>query len=136
MDEIEFRKRVYANPVAPEQELLDAARDNPDYQKILDQTQAMDQQLDALVKDIAVPDGLRSKLLEIPAQSAEATGKPGSIAETPAANASFFNYYAVAASLLLVLGITFTIGSSDVPSATMFSPIYIASLMSLRWSPH
>jgi len=118
MDEIEFRKRVYANPVAPEQEVLDAARANPDYQKILDQTHAMDQRVDAVVKGIAVPDGLRSKLLEIPAQSAETTSNLGNIALSPAANSSFFHYYAVAASLLLMLGITFSIGSSDVPSAT------------------
>ena len=42
MDEIEFRKRVYANPQTPDQEVLDAAGNNPDYQKILDQTQAGD----------------------------------------------------------------------------------------------
>lgn len=35
MDEIEFRRRVYANPQSPEQELLDAASDNPDYRKFL-----------------------------------------------------------------------------------------------------
>lgn len=118
MDEKEFRKRVYANPAAPEQELLDAARQNPDYQKILEQTQAMDQDLGALVKGIAVPDGLKSKLLEIPAQSLDATSAVGADIQIPAANASFFHYYAVAASLLLMLGITFSIGLSDVPSAT------------------
>ena len=116
MDEIEFRKRVYANPAAPEQELLDAARDNPDYQKILDQTQAMEQQLDAAANAVAVPEGLISKLLAIPQQETEVTGSVGMVASAPAANSSLFNYFAIAASLLMVIGVTFTLSVNRGPT--------------------
>ncbi len=118
MDEIEFRKRVYANPAAPEQELVDAARDNPDYQEILNQTQAMERQVDAVVNAIAVPEGLEAKLLAIPQQATEVTGSVGTVARSAAANSSFFNYYAIAASLLLVIGVTFTLSSNRGPTVT------------------
>lgn len=39
MDKIEFSQRVFANPQDVDQEILDAARDNPAYQKILDEIQ-------------------------------------------------------------------------------------------------
>ena len=63
MDEIEFRKRVYANPQTPDQEVLDAAGNNPDYQKILDQTQELDTDVTTMVNNVEVPAGLKEKLL-------------------------------------------------------------------------
>ena len=125
MDELEFRKRVYANPGAPEQEVLDAARDNPSYQKILDQTQELDSELGSVLSGVVVPDGLKEALLQIPASNLEIdTSLPGTssavdnaISDKPAANAaSFFQYYAMAASLLLVIGVVFTLTFESGPN--------------------
>ncbi len=126
MDELEFRQRVYANPSAPDQKTLDAAGDNPTYQKILAETQRVENELDSLLSSVVVPDGLKESLLEIPEKENEeeissVAGKVGSIngaSEKPAANAAnFFQYYAIAASLLLVIGVTFTLNFSTGPSS-------------------
>lgn len=106
MDEIEFRKRVYANPLSPEQELLDAARENPEYQKILDQTQELETDVTKMVTGISVPADLKEKLLAVPSQSAT---NPESLMQNEAANSSYFQYYAVAATLLLAIGVTFSL---------------------------
>lgn len=106
MDEIEFRKRVYANPQSPDQDLLDAARENPDYQKILDQTQELDTDVTKLVTGVAVPEGLKEKLLTL---SADADTSPEALMNREAANSSYFQYYAVAATFLLAIGVTFSL---------------------------
>jgi len=59
MDELEFRKRLYANPKNPHRELLDAAQNNPDYQKILDETQELEADVTQLLGSVTVPQGLR-----------------------------------------------------------------------------
>lgn len=126
MDELEFRQRVYANPTAPDQDILDAARDNPTYQKILDETQRIENDIESLVTSIVVPDGLKESLMNIPATDTEeqvssVAGSVGTVASTndkPAANAaSFFQYYAIAASLLLVIGVTFTLNFQSGPTS-------------------
>jgi len=43
MDELEFRKQVYANPRDLDEEILEAARANPDYQKLCDETVSFDE---------------------------------------------------------------------------------------------
>ena len=49
MDELEFRKRVYANPRDLDQEILELARANPDYQKIIDETLTLEDSLGSLI---------------------------------------------------------------------------------------
>lgn len=117
MEESEFRERVYANPGAPDQELLDAARDNPSYQKILDHTRQMEHEIASLLTGVVVPSGLKESLLEIPGLNAEINEPQAAGVDTvapagdrSAANAaSFFQYYALAASLLLAIGVVFTL---------------------------
>jgi hypothetical protein len=117
MEESEFRERVYANPGAPDQELLDLARDNPAYQKILDQTRLMETEIASVLKGVVVPKGLRESLLQIPSRNAQSNEEQAARVESvvpagdnSAANAaSFFQYYAMAASLLLVIGVVFTL---------------------------
>lgn len=127
MDELEFRQRVYANPSTPDQEILDATRDNPTYQKILEETQRVENELGSLLSSIVVPDGLKESLLDIPETENEeeissVAGNVGAVSgtsEKPAANAaSFFQYYAIAASLLLVIGVTFTLNFDAGPSSS------------------
>ena len=105
MDEIEFRKRVYASPKELDRETLDATRDNPAYQKILEQTRALELELDSLVSGVAVPGGLKEKLLAIP-DTANGSNKVSNIHST---RLSFFQYYALAACLLLALGVSFSL---------------------------
>ncbi len=111
MDEIEFRQRVYANPQDVDQEILDAARDNPAYQKILDQIQELEAGVTSLVNSIEVPEGLQEQLMSIPADTRI------DLVDRPAANSSFFQYYAIAASLLLAVGVTFSITFNSGPSS-------------------
>ena len=114
MDELEFQKRVYANPEEVDQEVLDAARDNPAYQKILDQARELNAAVTSLVNNISVPSGLADKLGAIPADDEAAT----KIASKPAANSNFFQYYAIAASLILASGVTFLISDHNEPQVS------------------
>jgi len=124
MDEIEFRQRVYANPAAPDEEVLAAARENPAFQKILDEAQKMDADIHDLVSGIVVPEGLHNRLLDIANEdgiealdSGENDDPIPSILGVPPANSSFFQYYAMAACLLLVIGVTFTLTYKPGPTA-------------------
>ena len=118
MNEIDFRRQLYANPQKVDQELLDAARGNPVLQKILEQTQELDTELVAVMNNVEVPAGLADKLMAIPAAAPTETGMEnlGGVASKPAANSNFFQYYALAASVLLALGITFSLTINSGPS--------------------
>jgi hypothetical protein len=100
MNEIDFRKRVYTDPAAADQEILDSAASNPDLQNILDQTQKMDEDMREIINAVDIPHGLKEQLLSI--SEAEQTSSTSSdtlnaLAEKPAANANIFQYFAVAA---------------------------------------
>lgn len=115
MDELEFRKRIYENPREVEQDVLDAARANPDYQKILDETVELEDVLGSLLNSTELPNGLAAKLMAIPATDAvdSTHGNTVSIASNVSHINSkkqiFFQYYAIAASLVLALGVTFSL---------------------------
>lgn len=104
MDELEFRKRVYANPEDPGPEAMAAARDNPAYQQILDQAVEIDERLRGATRDIDVPAGLEAELLQI-ARTDPVDGR-----DQPAGpnRARVYRYYAIAASLLLIVGVVYT----------------------------
>ena len=116
MDELEFRKRLYANPNTPDQELLDAAQNNPELQKILDETQELEADVTQLLSSVAAPQGLRDQLLNIPSQ-AESETATTVFPDRAAANSSYFQYYAVAATLLLAVGVTFSLMFNSGPSS-------------------
>lgn len=118
MDELEFRKRVYANPRDLDQEVLDAARANPDYQRILDETLEFENSLGSLIEATELPEGLVENLLSIPEQDElEADAAMSNVSPIRAKKQSFFQYYAVAASLLLAVGIAFSLSINNGPSA-------------------
>ncbi len=121
MDELEFRKRVYANPRYLESEVLDAARANPAYQKILDETVAFEDSLGTLVASAEAPAGMMERLLAIPEgdeSGEDIAAQPGSIVSPIRANTpSSFHYYAVAASLVLAVGIIFSLSFNNGPSS-------------------
>ncbi|PCI81189.1 MAG: hypothetical protein COB20_02165 [SAR86 cluster bacterium] len=114
MDELEFRKRVYANPRDLDGEVLEAARANPDYQKIVDETLAFEDSLIPLIESAETPEGLMAQLLSIP-ETAASVGS--NVSAIRAKKQSFFQYYAVAASLVLAVGIVFSLSVNSGPSS-------------------
>lgn len=122
MDELEFRKRIYANPRELEQEVLDAARANPPLQKILDESLKFEASLGDLLASPEIPEGLAGRLHAIP-EADNANGDETVVADQSnvrplrASKPSFFQYYAVAASLILAVGIVFSLMSNTGPSS-------------------
>ena len=119
MNEIEFRKRLYTNPLEVDQELLAAAAADPALQKILEQTRELETEVAAVVNAVEVPSGLADKLMAIADTASTDTHlqKLEDVASKPAANSNFFQYYAIAASLLLALGVTFSLTFDSGPSS-------------------
>ncbi|MDQ9092889.1 DUF3379 family protein [Pseudoalteromonas haloplanktis] len=70
MDDLEFRRRVSAQPNSTEKELLDFAEQHPERQAFIDDMQAFDTQL-AEALDIPVPKGLAERILANTAAHAE-----------------------------------------------------------------
>lgn len=119
MDEIEFRKRVYTNPLAADQEILDIAAGNSELQETLKQTQNMEKDMHGIMNSVSVPDGLKEKLLAIPEMEQPEDSSAATLqalAAKPAANSNYFQYFAVAASLVLALGVTFSLTYNSGPS--------------------
>lgn len=117
MNELDFRTRLYADPQEADQELLDAAAGDPVLQKILDQTRELDTEVAALMNNVAVPAGLADKLMAIPATASTDSENLEELAAKPAANNNFFQYYAVAASMLLAVGIIFSLTFNSGPTS-------------------
>ncbi|PCJ25924.1 MAG: hypothetical protein COA96_06670 [SAR86 cluster bacterium] len=109
MDELEFRKRVYANPNDLDQETLDAARDNSALQEILEQTQMLDAAVDSITNTVDVPAGLKEKLMAIPASADSSIVAENNVTSINSGKLRFFQYYAMAACLLLAVGVTFSL---------------------------
>lgn len=120
MNELDFRKRVYIDPQAADQEILDSAASDPDLQNILDQSQKMDEDMRGIMNAVEIPAGLKEKLLAIP-ETEHAASTPNdtlkALSEKPAANSSVFQYFAIAASLMLAVGVTFSLTYNPGPSA-------------------
>lgn len=115
MNELDFRKRVYANPSDLDQEVLNAAASNPALQKILDELLEFNNEVSAVAHAVPVPVDLAERLLAISATAnADASGRGAS---KPFSN-NFFQYYALAASLLLAVGIGVIVSLGSDPTAT------------------
>ena len=121
MDELEFSKRVHANPRDLDEEILEAARANPDYQKIVDETLKFEDSLVSLLEDPEAPEGLMAQLLSIPGkddvETVTAPPTNSNVSHIRASKQSFFQYYAVAASLVLAVGIVFSLSVNGGPSS-------------------
>ncbi|MFC3093237.1 DUF3379 domain-containing protein [Alteromonas sediminis] len=62
MDELEFRRRVYANPDDTSHDIGSAAKSDPNKQQFLSETRALNEQLKTAA-NIPVPDNLADKLI-------------------------------------------------------------------------
>lgn len=121
MDELEFRKRVYANPRDLDDEILELARANPAYQKIVDETLAFEDSLGSLIESSETPEGLITQLLALPEtderESATVASASSNVSPIGAKKQSVFQYFAVAASLILAVGIVFSLSINGGPSS-------------------
>lgn len=109
MDELEFRQRVYSNPHDLDKDVLEAANNNPAYQNILKELQELDTKVGSLLNNVAVPAELAEKLLAIPDQTIAEAVAPGEVTPMASSKQNFFQYYAMAACLLLAVGVTFSL---------------------------
>lgn len=106
MDDLEFRKRVFANPQDQDPEFLAAAAANPERSRVLSQLQALDVRVAKAAHSIPVPADLAARLKTRTAP-VQATEKPG-----------MRRYLAVAASLILAIGLVLSPGLiTERPSA-------------------
>lgn len=100
MDELEFRKRVYTDPARLDEETLQAASENPEFQRILDQTKTLDKRISTAAQSTAVPEGLHARLLAIAeSESSQSSARPKSNANQP-----WYRNFALAASLVVAIG--------------------------------
>jgi hypothetical protein len=69
----------------------------------------MDEDMRGIINAVGIPDGLKEKLLSIPEAEQTSSDTLNLLAEKPAANSEVFQYFAVAASLMLAAGIIFSL---------------------------
>lgn len=116
MDELEFRKRVYSDPDQLDQEVLAAAAADPDLNHILEQTRDLNKRLQDATGGDSAPDGLRARLLAIPDGTADERGDD-ELAARRTQNRRLVRYYAIAACLLLAVGLGIALPFNRGPSA-------------------
>ncbi len=107
MDELEFRKRIEADPHTMDQEILDAASANPGLQRILDQTRFLENRISDEVAATAAPAGLRERLLAIPQTDIAPESKQAELSNSNASQPWYRNF-ALAASLVIAIGASAT----------------------------
>lgn len=108
MDDLEFRREVYANPYSNDKSLLEAAANDPAKQQFIDELKQLDGKVqDAL--DVPVPDGLAHRL--ILRQSIESHNQQKRRSRI---------HIALAASIAFVFGLSFTFLQTQ-PSMTGLS---------------
>ncbi len=120
MNESDFRLRIYSNPLEDDSEILELTSSDPKLAQIWEETRNFEQEIQNAVAWATPSAGLMEKLLTLPDNANQhAEVLPDSVAEQHSANDSHFRYFAVAASLLLVLGVVFSLNFSPVsePSA-------------------
>ena len=111
MNKQEFKEQLYADPNRASQELLDAAAGDAELKRILDETRAFEGKVRAAVHDVQAPEQLKARLMAIPEQESLA-----GLRTQPAANNSVFNYFALAASLVLAIGLSVALNPDRAPT--------------------
>lgn len=114
MDETEFRKRLYVSPDDPGREVLDAAAANPEWGALLDRSREFERDVHAALTAVAVPAAVAERLLAIPEQAAAGAGNPAPTGRST----QLLQYYAMAACLVLAIGVLFGLNRNPAPAAT------------------
>ena len=128
MDEIEFRKRICANPENLDQDILRAAMENPAYHKMLDESFLLELEIAKVIRNVSIPADLAGRLLAIPI-GAGATAIDDTVV-SKSASTNFFQYFAMPASLVLAIGIgaAVTLGGGPSPAEIAFGSEVIQHL--------
>ncbi len=117
MDDLEFRKRAYSNPNDVAADFIHASESSPQRKRLVNELRAMEHQLDKLLHSVAVPEEMAEQLKLSAASIASAAS--ADIANTqiksPVRKSGMRRYYALAASLVVAVGLTLTMQSG--PSA-------------------
>ena len=100
MDDLEFRKRAYANPNDQSPEFLAAAQASPERLQLLQQLQALDKRVAAAANSIKIPEGLAAKLKAVDSNIVHIEPKKSGLKR----------YLAVAASLVVAFGLALSPG--------------------------
>lgn len=100
MGELEFRRRIYEDPDTRDENLLSQAKSSEANQKFWQETRALNDKIKSAV-DIPVPDDLADKLI-----------LRGAFQEDKQQKRRSSVHLALAASVVFVIGITFTLWSS------------------------
>lgn len=108
MDDLEFRKRAYSNPTDDDPEFTNAARAHPARERLLEELTSLENQLADAINTVSVPDGLAERLKQQGAGNPGAEGVP---------RRSLKPYMTLAASVVVALALTFTVGQQGQPSA-------------------
>lgn len=121
MDDLEFQKRLYSNPRQDDPEILDSVASNASHAELYQQVKSFESQAAAIMHSSEIPQDLLAKLKSIPAQeklSAEMNKTAPSLqlisnqTQVPL-RSRYTRQYALAASLLLALGIGFFFNIND-----------------------
>ncbi len=107
MDDLEFRKRALANPHDTDEDFIAATSLSPGRQQLVRELKTLDSTLSEVLCSVPIPVGLAQRL-----KSRE------QIAVAPKPRTLFSRYYALAASLVIAVGVTLSVGlQSARPSA-------------------
>ncbi|CCQ12476.1 hypothetical protein PALB_34150 [Pseudoalteromonas luteoviolacea B = ATCC 29581] len=101
MDELEFRRRLFADPTDPD--VRDAATQNPDWQALLDDTLQFERALHATL-EVPIPNGLAERIISHTEQQSHDTSSTPITNEHVVVAHKFrrhFGPFAMAASILL-----------------------------------
>lgn len=102
MDDLEFRRRAFADPQNQDADFLAAAQASPERSQLLQQLQALDARVGAAARSIPIPSSLAARL-----KAREEPAANDSIAPSkPTAR----RYVAVAASLVVAIGLILSPG--------------------------
>lgn len=109
MDNSEFEIRVLANPRDHSQDFLDALKEDPSRQQLLDDVKAIDQRLRKSLTSVPIPEGLANQL------KAAVRGDKESESNVVVLNRPWYSNrgIALAASLVLALGVTYSVLFND-----------------------
>ena len=109
MEDLEFRKRGLANPNDSSEDFIAAASASAERAKWLQDLQALDARVHAAALSIDVPAGLAERLKAHAVAQSVPTATQASVTALPA-RSRYQRYYAMAASLVITLGVIMSSG--------------------------
>jgi hypothetical protein len=117
MDNSEFETRAFANPDDQSQDFLDAVENDPSRQQFLDDLRNFNARLGKSLADVTVPENMAQRLKDVAGSDSE------SAEVVPIKPWQSMQKLAMAASVVLVLGLTYSVlfsGSAPTPADLAF----------------